>query len=298
MTNALTERIIVNQRHPCPVDADRTKEAMLHGIPLGRASRIMNYPGCEGPSCWRSLETALPIMRLCSVGAPRVCEDQQLRCGGVQSSTNTTPPRMDGVCSEGRGVVRRPDDDKAVATRHIVVAVGIATPSASLGKSYISTSTGLAPLATLILEQPDQLSLLGINADDGLVALRERALEPVDIRELPVPIRRRSPSQSLSIESDSVLGYAEHSPSLGMAHPKGTRQCTRRLPCPFHRRHRISGSRAVHRAVHALDQVSPFFFERFPAAARPAHPTWRHKVDTHKLSLALRDGRATLLLQR
>ena len=42
MPNALTDRIVVDQRLTCPVDADRTKEAMFNGVPLGRTGWIVS----------------------------------------------------------------------------------------------------------------------------------------------------------------------------------------------------------------------------------------------------------------
>src|SRR5882762_2462063 len=90
---------------------------------------------------------------------------------------NPTPPRIHGVGGEGRRIMRCSDDDEAIAARHIVDAVGNRYPIGIARKVvHIDVDRRLAPLATLILEQPHQLSLLRINADDRLPSLCERVL--------------------------------------------------------------------------------------------------------------------------
>jgi hypothetical protein len=43
MPNALTDRVVVDQGLTCPVDADRTKQAMLNRVPLRRTGRIVSH---------------------------------------------------------------------------------------------------------------------------------------------------------------------------------------------------------------------------------------------------------------
>ena len=190
MTNALADRVVIDEGLACPVDADRTKEAMLNGVPLGRTGRIVSHPDTQARLVRDLLEPALPIVSFDSVGASGISKDQQLRCRGVQSSADATPPRMDGICSEGWRIMRCSDDDEAIATRHIVDAVGNRYAIGITRKVvHLNVDRRLAPLPTLILERSDQFALLGINADDRLPALRERVLEPIDICELPVSVR-------------------------------------------------------------------------------------------------------------
>ena len=262
--NSLTDRVVVDHRFTCPVDADRTKQAMLNRIPLGRAGRIVSHRNTQPCLVRNLLEPVLPVMRPGPIGASRIREDQEFLRRRVQGTTNATPPRVDGVGSKGRRIVGRSHDDEAIATCHIVDAVGNRyTIGITRKVVHVDVDRCLAPLATLILEQTHQLSLLRIDADDRLSSLCERVFQLVDVRELLVPIRRRPPRQPLSTESKSILRSAKHLPSLGVADPEYARECARRLPCPFHRRRRISRGRPLHHVSHAPRQVGPFFSSGF-----------------------------------
>jgi hypothetical protein len=90
---------------------------------------------------------------------------------------------------------------------------------------HVDVDRRLAPIPTLILEQPHQLLLLRIDADNRLPSLGERVSQFIDVRELLVPIGRRPPRQPLSIESKSILRPTKHLPSLGVAYPEGSSGC-------------------------------------------------------------------------
>ena len=221
MPNALADRVVVNQRLAGPVDADRTEEAMLNRVPLGRAGRIVSHCDPQPRLVCNLLEALLPVARLGPVRAAGIREDQQFLRSGVQRPANPTPPCMDGVGGEGWRIVRRSDDDEAIAARYIVDAVGNRHAIGVARKVvHVDVHRRLAPLATLILEQSYQLSLLRIDADNRLPSLGERVLQLVDVRELLVPIGRRPSRQPLSIESKSILRPAKHLPSLGVAYPE------------------------------------------------------------------------------
>src|SRR6266699_3739626 len=84
MPNALADRAVVNQRLAGPVDADRTKEAMLNRVPLGCAGRIVSHRDPQPCLVRNLLEPVLPVARPGPVRAPGIREDQQLLRSGVQ----------------------------------------------------------------------------------------------------------------------------------------------------------------------------------------------------------------------
>jgi hypothetical protein len=109
-----------------------------------------------------------------AIGASGVSKDQQLARCGVQAAPDATPPLVVRVGRESRCIVRCSDDDEPVATRHMVDTVGNCYTISVAGKVvHVDIDWRLAPLPTLILEQSNQFSLLGIHADDRLTALRE-----------------------------------------------------------------------------------------------------------------------------
>lgn len=190
MANELADGVVVGQWLTCPVGADRTEEAMLDGIPLGCAGWVVGHRDAQaGPVC-DLLEPVLPSVCLRAVGAAGVGEDQKLTSVCVHTAPGGSPPLMDSIGCEGGRVVRRADDDKPVAARHVINAVGNGDPI-GIARKVVDTDVDgrLAPRTPLVLEQADKLSLLGVHADDRLPAPRERVLEPIDFRELPIAVR-------------------------------------------------------------------------------------------------------------
>ena len=71
--------------------------------------------------------------------------------------------------------MRCPDDDKPVATSHVIDAVWNGDAIGIAGKVIDANVDGcLAPRAALVFEPANKLPLLGIYADDRLTAPRKR----------------------------------------------------------------------------------------------------------------------------
>jgi hypothetical protein len=70
MPNALTDRVVVDQRLTCPVDADRTKEAMLNRVPLGRTSRILSHRDAQTRLVRNLLEPSFQSLALAPLELP------------------------------------------------------------------------------------------------------------------------------------------------------------------------------------------------------------------------------------
>jgi hypothetical protein len=56
-----------------------------------------------------------------------------------------------------------------------------------------------APDAARVLEVPNQLFLLGIDADDGIASPQEGALLLLDVAELRIPVGVRRPREPLPV---------------------------------------------------------------------------------------------------
>src|SRR6266566_9797623 len=83
MPNALADRVVINERLAGPVDADRTKEAVLNGVPLGCTGGIVSHRDPQPRLVRNLLEPLLPVARPGPVRASRIREDQQLLRSGV-----------------------------------------------------------------------------------------------------------------------------------------------------------------------------------------------------------------------
>ena len=240
VADELADCMIVDQWLSGPVDTDRAKETVLNRIPFGCSGRVVGYRDAQaGPVC-ELLKPGLPSMRSRTVGTARIGQDQEFTSGRVHDASSEAPPLIDGIGCEGRRVMRRADDDKSVAAGHIIDSIRNGD-ALCIARKVVDPNVQrrLTPSTARVLEQSDQLPLLGVHADDRLPAPRERFLLPVDLQELPIPVWGRLPRQSLPVEPKTILLYAEHPPSFGVAHPKSTRHIAGRFARPLHRRHRI-----------------------------------------------------------
>ena len=164
---------------------------MFNRIPLRCTSWVMCHGNAQASLICDLLKPLFPCVSSHAVRATGISEDQQLLRFVVDDPTNSLPPRADRVGCEGGGIVRRSDDDSAIATSHIVDAVGNRhTLGIAWEVVHVDIDWRPAPRATLVLERTNEFSLLRVYADDRLIALLEGVGEPIDPSKLPIANRR------------------------------------------------------------------------------------------------------------
>src|SRR6266540_2063090 len=260
VADELADGLVIDQRLSCPIDADWTEETMLDRIPLGGSGRIMGDCDAQASRVRHTLQSALPSVHPRPIGAAGVGQDEELAGTGMSRASGAPPPLVDGVGREGWRVVRRTDDDEPVGAGHVVDPVG---DGHALGVAaeviHADVHRRPAPRPARVLEQADQLALLGINADDRLASPHKRLLQAVDFVKLALAVLRGSSRQALAVVAKTVFVSAEQSPRLGVTDSQRTRHHTSRLAGPFHAGRWIPGGRLVHHLVQPLGQVWPFF---------------------------------------
>ena len=86
--------------------------------------------------------------------------------------------------------MRNADSDAATIGRHIVDAIGNSNANGVGGEVMIVDVQGrCSPPAAGVFEVPHKLTLLGVNADDGLAVAMEAVAQIADIEELPIAFR-------------------------------------------------------------------------------------------------------------
>ena len=108
-----------------PVLGDLGEEAMLDGIPLGRARGIVRHGEGEAEDVHElGLEFGFPGAAAIAIAAAGIAEEEQAACPWIADAAVVLPPARDGVGGKGRRVVRDADGDAAAIGEQIVDAVG------------------------------------------------------------------------------------------------------------------------------------------------------------------------------
>ena len=122
---------------------------------------------------------------------------------------NYTP----GVLTSGGPIVGGSDHDEPECYVIGTVTIALQSPKSHTCRHHRRRG----PPPTLILEQAEQLSLLGVRADDWQATLRDRCLEPVSVRELLVWSGADLRVSRLRLNRRRY-SPTEHSPALGVTH--------------------------------------------------------------------------------
>lgn len=116
--------LVAVERLPCPVFGDFREEAMLNGVPLGRARGIVGHGEGEAKGIGElGLEFGFPGATPVAIAAARVAEQQQAPGVGLAHAPFVVPPARNRASGEGRRIVRDADGDAAAIGQHVVNAV-------------------------------------------------------------------------------------------------------------------------------------------------------------------------------
>lgn len=182
--------VVAVERFTGPVFGDFGEEAMLDGVPLGSARRVMGNGKSETERVGQlGLELGFPGTAAIAVAAAGVAEDEELTGSSVAELSLVAPPVSDGVSGKGGGVMRDADDDGTSIGEEIIDAVGDGD-AGGIGAEVviIDRARRQVPSRTWILEVTDQFALLGVDADDGEAAVLEAVPKIADIEKLIVTI--------------------------------------------------------------------------------------------------------------
>ena len=125
-----------------PMDTDLAKQAMLDGIPLRAARRIMAHRDAQTQGIAQvALHLCLPQVWTTAIAATCIGQDQQARRLWIRRLPVFLPPASDRFHSKLRGIRRRTHVDRACVALHIKDAIGRPTARASDKKSCTLTAS-------------------------------------------------------------------------------------------------------------------------------------------------------------
>ncbi len=284
-----------DQGTAAPVLRDVTEHPMLDFVPFAGAGRKVTDLDQHAQFVSELLQLNFPQAHAVAVTATAVGGDQQAPRRRVEWLAHLVPPPADALDGEGRRVVRNADAHPALVGAHVIHPIGRHFSQWRVNEvidaPILRVAFGL-PLASTILEVPNQFLLFGIHGDhgvaDGLILRGGRG----NVAELRVTISLVAPFARLAGRLQAVIQLGQQITDGPLAHRMTLRhqflgQARRTLTGPAQRRPRITARRRVDQRIQGA-QKRRIFRRQFlaptslgPNTAPPrGHrlPTrWRHR---------------------
>ena len=208
-----------------PVLADFAEQAVFDGVPLRRGGRVMGYGDAQAVAVAEAmLQVELPSARRGTVAAAAVGEDLQGLGLRIVLAALGTPPLLDAVDGERRGVGGSADEDGAGIGARVVDAVGDGEALGIGGEVVVVDEFGAAvPLRAGIAEGADELLLLRIDADNRDAVGGAALAQLGDVPELLVAVGMRGAGELLVVDAQRIAHRFELSrllPLLRRAFPR------------------------------------------------------------------------------
>jgi hypothetical protein len=273
--DVLQDRLVTDQRLTRPVAADRPKHPMFDEVPLRRSGGIMGYRDGQVELVGQPLQRHLPAP-LAVVGGPTAVRRNQQPPGvGVATAANVQPPATDRRHREGRGVVRRADQNVAVLVCHIVDADRDGLAGCPTGVVVVEHgAVALPPAAAGVLEVADPLLLLGIDANNWQAKSYVQPTQPRQVTKLPIPVEIPNPCQAFAVGPQAEAETTQQAGNRGWrqsdaASPQRPLDLAERAVRPLQPGDRVSGRGILKQFFENLQEVRTFFSARgWPAPGR------------------------------
>lgn len=194
--------------------ADFAEQAMLDGIPLGGAGRIMTNRDAKLIGIHQFfLERELPGATARPIAAATVGQDKQLRSVGVKPGAFQTPPLADGFHGKDRSIVGGANDNRASVGLQIVDPIGDG-PALGLGTEImvLDRDGSAAPDPTVIFEFANQFFFLGVHTDDWIAAARELGSLIAEHSKLLIPQGTMVGTKAFTVGVEGVINFLQQTP--------------------------------------------------------------------------------------
>ena len=167
--NEAEDLLVAVERLAGPVFGDLGEEAMLDGVPLGRARRIVSHGEGETEDIRElELEFGFPGAGPAAITAAGIPQQEQPAGLGIPHAPVVLPPARNRARREGGCIVRDTDGHTPAIRQDIVNAMGNGHANGGRAEVVIVDETGrVIPSRPRVLEGADQFALFGVDADDG-----------------------------------------------------------------------------------------------------------------------------------
>lgn len=189
-SDKLQHRFVAHQRLASPVGTDQTKHAMLDRVPLRRTRREVRHRDCQIEFVRQSLQPGLPAPASVTIGTTAIGLDQQLCGSWILPLSLSQPPATKRRNGELRRFMRRADHNISAIVPEVVNPVRYRFADGLAGEVMVPHVQHCSPpCAPGILEAPNQLLLLRIDANDWVARLCEGSSLLSNIPKLAITIR-------------------------------------------------------------------------------------------------------------
>src|SRR4051794_17516026 len=219
LPNVLHHHLERPQRTPRPCLADLAEQPMLDRIPFRRACRVVTHRDTQPEAIGHlHLQPLLPHSRPRTIAAATIRFDQQSR-GSWKALLHLTRTLLrNSVHSKGCRVRRLPNVDRPAIVLPIIDPVWHGSTNGILRKIMrIDHLSLLTPDLASVLEVPNQLFLLGVDADHRLVGrLMHRSLSQ-DLLKLLVSLRMLLTRRLFDVGAQAVALLTEQAANNWLA---------------------------------------------------------------------------------
>jgi hypothetical protein len=264
-----------------PVLGNFGEQAVLDGIPLGGASRVVSDGDGDAEGiAYLSLKSDLPGPGSATVAAAGVGQNQEFGGAAIAMQPLPSPPGGNRMSSEGRRVVRDADADSAAVVGRVVNAIGDSYPDGIGAEVVIVYQDRRAvPFGTAVFEVADHLTLLTVDADDGEALSLKTSPERADMLELLIAVGAGVGGDLLAVDAQGEVHLVEQtSHRIGRDRDidllENLRDLLGRLASPLQSGDRIPGGIVLQKNLDGVDYFGRFFSTRLrPAPALRARST-------------------------
>src|SRR5450756_2806096 len=203
----IDDDLVADQWLAAPVLCDVAEHAVFDLVPLAGAGREVADVDGQAQLGRQVLQGYLPEPAATAVAATTVGRDQEPTGVAIPLGAHLPPPTPNRFHGETGRIVVDAHAHPALVRGQVVDAIGNGLPEFGLQEVVdldLLRPARRTPLASAVLERPDQLLLLRIDRDHRLPAVLKRPHGPADVQELGVAVRVRGALHGLAVALQAV----------------------------------------------------------------------------------------------
>src|ERR1035438_6131517 len=244
---------------------------MLDRMPFGSAGGIVRHRDREAECIAHPrLNFGLPGPGTATVAAARVRQNQQPGSRAPATRAFAFPPSGNGMCGEGRRIVRDADTNGAAVVQRVVDTVGDAN-AAGIGAEVVIVHQNrrAIPFGSGVLEIADQFAFLAIDADEGKTLSLEASSQRADLLELLIAVGSGIGGDLLAVDAQREIHLVQET-SHGIGRDrnvdlsKNLGDLLRRLAGPLQSADGISCRVMLQKNLDGVDYFGRFFSTGLP----------------------------------
>lgn len=204
--NKIEDCLVTIQGVASPVGTNQIEHAMLNQVPFGSTRGIMGHRDNQTELIGQTLQADFPEPPPMTIRATPIRLDQKVGFTRIKATPQFQPPSPDGGHGKLGSIMRRTDHDVTLVMADVIDPIGDGFALGRVQKVIdIHVTPLLSPLHSRLLKVADQLTLFGINTDDGPTAAQISLSPAHDVAKLLIPMRRLLASEPFVIDPQRII---------------------------------------------------------------------------------------------